>query len=214
MKTLLSFLITLLVISGCTENPINAQPSGERVGGRCEGCEAIYENPVPFKVLDWQLTLPDYNDQGPKLHITGKVYKPDGTPAEDVIIYVYHTDQKGVYPTKGDEKGWGKRHGYIRGWLKTNEKGEYSIKTLKPASYPNFKAAAHIHCLVKEDKINEYFIGDFLFEGDPNLTEEEKTSSTIPAGSGLLKLMEKDGILFAKRDLYLGKNVRNYPKKK
>src|SRR5688572_10212889 len=152
-------LILLITIASCTNNKTSAQTNtisqGARVGGECEGCEAIYENTTPFTDLNWQLTLPDYKDKGPKLHITGTVYRRDGkTPAAGVVLYVYHTDQSGRYPQKGNETGWGRRHGYIRGWLKTNSKGQYSILTLKPGTYPNRGAAAHIHCIVKEDKIN------------------------------------------------------------
>jgi protocatechuate 3,4-dioxygenase beta subunit len=138
------------------------------------------------------------------------VYKADGkTPAAGTILYFYHTDQKGIYP-EGNEKGWGKRHGYIRGWLKTNDKGQYSIKTLKPAAYPDRGAAAHIHCIVKEDQRNEYYIGDFLFDDDPLLSANDKASETIPGGNGVLKLKENTGILYAERNIYLGKNVRHY----
>jgi protocatechuate 3,4-dioxygenase, beta subunit len=37
-----------------------------------------------------------------------------------------------VYTVKGDETGWGKRHGYLRGWMKTNEKGGHKFFTLMP----------------------------------------------------------------------------------
>lgn len=208
-------LALCLVIAGCTGNTTNAQSenvsTGERVGGQCEGCEAIYENRTPFKDLGWEISLPGYDQKGPKLHVTGVVYKSDGkTPAAGTILYFYHTDQTGIYP-QGNETGWGKRHGYIRGWLKTNEKGQYSIKTLKPGAYPNRGAAAHIHCIVKEGNLNEYYIGDFLFDDDPLVTNRDKTSTTTPGGNGVLKLQEKGGILYATRDIYLGRNVRNYP---
>ena len=213
---LFNIVLSLLVIlASCSENEMNAQTQGtsveQRVGGRCEGCEAIYENKTPFSQLDWKLTLPDYNDNGPRLHISGTVYKADGkTPAAGTILYFYHTDQKGIYP-EGNETGWGRRHGYIRGWLKTNDKGQYSIKTLKPGAYPNRGAAAHIHCIVKESSLNEYYVGDFLFEDDPLLSSEEKTNTNVPGGNGVLKLQERNGIMYAERNIYLGKNVRDYP---
>lgn len=209
------FFGLFITITGCTESKTNAQTRNnitqDRVGGQCEGCEAVYENSTPFTNLDWQLTLPDYNDKGPKLEVTGTVYKPDGkTPAAGIILYFYHTDQSGNYPP-GNEKGWGRRHGYIRGWLKTNATGQYSIRTLKPASYPNRQAAAHIHCIVKENNLNEYYIGDFLFDDDPLLSNEEKSGTKVQGGNGVLKLQEKNGILLGTRNIYLGKNISNYP---
>lgn len=209
------FLALLIIVAGCSQNETIAQTQNtsleQRIGGQCEGCEAIYENKTPFSKLDWQLTLPDYDSNGPKLHISGTVYKADGTtPAAGTVLYFYHTDQSGVYPER-NETGWGRRHGYIRGWLKTNDKGQYSIKTLKPGAYPNRGAAAHIHCIIKEDKLNEYYVGDFLFEDDPLLNDADKSNKNVPGGNGVLKLQERNGILFAERNIYLGKNVRNYP---
>lgn len=208
-------LLLLMAFTGCSDGDISAQTQNvsqqQRVGGQCEGCEAIYENKTDFSKLNWQLTLPGYNDKGPKLHVSGVVYKEDGkTPAAGTILYFYHTDQTGNYPP-GNETGWGRRHGYIRGWLKTNEKGEYSIKTLRPAAYPNRGAAAHIHCIVKEANMNEYYIGDFLFADDPLLSSEEKTNASVRGGNGVLKPKQQGGILIAERNIYLGRNVMNYP---
>lgn len=212
-KLRLFTLIGILILAGCSEGKINAQTSvasPQRVGGQCEGCEAIYENKTPFENLSWELTLPAYDDKGPKLHVSGVVYKADGkTPAAGTIMYFYHTDQKGIYP-EGNEKGWGKRHGYIRGWLKTNDKGEYAFKTLRPAAYPDRGAPAHIHCIVKEGGLNEYYIGDYLFDDDPLLSENDKANKAVPGGSGVMKPQSKNGILYAERNIYLGRNVRNY----
>jgi len=211
-----ALLLLLVMISSCSESKTQAQTqnisTNERVGGECEGCEAIHENTKPFTDLYWQITLPGYNSKGPKLHITGTVYTADGkTPAAGTILYFYHTDQFGNYPQKGDEKGWARRHGYIRGWIKTNAKGQYAILTIKPAAYPNRQTPAHIHCIIKEKDLNEYYIGDFLFDDDPLVSNAEKTNIKVPAGNGVLKLEKKNGILYGVRDIYLGRNIRGYP---
>ena len=159
------FLFAVIIISniGCSQNSTKKSTGNDiHVGGRCEGCEAIHESPVPFDSLNNLCWLPDWNDKGRKLAINGVVYNADGTPAPNVIIYVYHTDQTGVYPKKGDEKGWAKRHGYIRGWMKTNEKGEYKFFTLRPVAYPGRQNPEHIHVTIKEPGKNEYWIDEYL----------------------------------------------------
>jgi protocatechuate 3,4-dioxygenase, beta subunit len=200
MKNLIAFSLFLLSIG------TNAQ----QIGGSCEGCEAIFE--FGSKKLSWIDTLPDFKESGPKLEISGIIYQKDGkTPAEDVILYIYHTDQKGVYPQKGNETGWGKRHGYLRGWIKTNADGKYKFYTLRPASYPDTRAPQHIHPVIKEPNKNEYYIDEYLFTDDPFLNAKERAQQQKRGGSGILTLSKKkDGTWVGKRDIILGLNIPTY----
>ena len=218
MKSIYLFTIVAVTITtnGCGQTNSQKQiKNNQKVGGSCEGCEAIHESPVAFEKLSSVAYLPDYNDPGPKIEISGTVYHRDGkTPAKDVVLYVYHTDQAGIYPTKGNEKGWAKRHGYIRSWIKTDEKGQYKFYTLVPASYPNSNNPKHIHPVIKEPELNEYWIDEFVFDDDPLLPEKEKNRQNPRGGSGVLKTYTKDGLLQAKRDIILGMNIPGYPEKK
>ena len=221
MRLFFLFAVVLISNAGCTQNSAKkATLNNLHVGGNCEGCEAIHESPVPFDSLKNLCWLPDWNDkallpdgQGKKLAINGVIYKADGTPAPNVIIYVYHTDQAGVYPTKGNERGWGKRHGYIRGWMKTNEKGEYKFFTLRPGAYPGREAPEHIHITIKEPDKNEYWIDEYLFDDDPLLTDKERKNCRDRGGSGILKVRDVGNMLKSERNIYLGKNIPDYPKK-
>ena len=112
------YLIPLLLLQfwGCAQGSSQksdpVKTGKQRVGGSCEGCEAIYESKIPFESLSPILNLRGYDGKGPKLEISGIVYKQDGkTPAPNVVIYVYHTDLDGNYSNPTGEKGWGKRHG-------------------------------------------------------------------------------------------------------
>jgi protocatechuate 3,4-dioxygenase, beta subunit len=205
LKFLFFFVTVGVSISAC------AQSNNKKIGGACEGCEAIHESPVAFEKLTSTVTLPDFNDAGPKIEISGIVYQRDGmTPAKDVVIYVYHTDQSGVYPTKGNETGWGKRHGFIRGWVKTDKNGFYQIYTLKPAAYPNRKDPAHIHITIKEPDKNEYYIDEFLFADDPLLPKQHAVNPR--GGDGVVKLVDTEkNIAHASRHIFLGLNVPDYP---
>jgi protocatechuate 3,4-dioxygenase beta subunit len=212
---LLTFLYFMqLSIAGCSQpgSANSKAPAGNiRIGGMCEGCEAIYESPVPLDKLNWIDTLPDFFENGPKLEIRGIVYRRDGkTPAAGVVIYVYHTDQTGRYSTKGNETGWGKRHGYVRGWMKTNADGAYKFFTLRPASYPQSSIPAHIHPVIKEAGKNEYWIDEYLFDDDVFLTAKERASQKQYGGSGIIYLKQRDGLLVGERNIVLGLNVPNY----
>ena len=169
----------------------------------CEGCEAIHEH--SFDDLTWQTVIPDEDEPGEPMVITGTVYQPDGTtPAPDIIMYVYHTNAEGVYPTRGDETGWARQHGYLRGWMKTNEAGQYRFETIRPASYPNSQNPAHVHMIVKEPGRQEYWIDSIHFEDDPLLSSDDHSADEARGGSGVIAL-ERDaqGVWRGVRDIVL-----------
>jgi len=204
---ILSF--TVLLFSWA--NSQNRNESNTRlVGGPCEGCEAIFE--YGNRRLASVDTLPDFKNKGPKIKVTGAIFQNDGkTPAKGVILYIYHTDQNGIYAAKGGETGWGKRHGYIRGWVKTDSDGKYTFYTLKPGIYPNRSSPAHIHLIILEPNGKYYWLGSYHFEGDLLLTEKEiSPESPRGGGSGLLSLRREGNLLVGERDIMLGKNVPNH----
>jgi len=191
----------------------NSQIPGEKnsiLVGSCEGCEGVFE--YGDKKLTSVDTLPDFQDEGLKIKVTGTIYQNDGkTPAEGVILYIYHTDQNGIYATRGGETGWGRRHGYIRGWVKTGKDGKYTFNTLKPGIYPSRSAPAHIHPVILEPNGRYYWLGSYHFAGDPLLTERETSPKSPRGGStGLLSLRKEGNILVGERDIILGKNVPGY----
>lgn len=181
----------------------------KKIGGACEGCEAIYD--YGSKILSSVDTLPEFQQNEPKLKITGTVFKTDGiTPAENVIIYIYHTNRQGIYETKGNEIGWAKRHGFIRGWIKTGKDGKYTFYTFRPAHYPDGSEPEHIHITIKEFDKNEYYLDEYLFDDDPLLTQSIKNRLKNRGGSGIVNPKVENEILTVKRNIILGKNIPNY----
>ena len=133
----------VLTITSC------AQTKTDLVGGPCEGCEAVDE--FGSKNLTNTDTIRGFQTGTEKIKISGTVFKKDGkTPAENVVLYIYHTDETGRYPTTPTSSGWESRHGYLRTWLKTNADGYYEFYTIRPASYPNSSVPQHIHITVKD----------------------------------------------------------------
>lgn len=199
-----------ILLTNCVHSQQENQPYQKQLaGGPCEGCEAVFE--YGNKKLTATDTLPDFKDAGPKIKVTGIVFQPDGTtPAKDVIIYVYHTDQTGIYPNKGDETGWAKRHGYIRGWAKTGADGKYTFYTLKPGTYPQRTTPAHIHATIVEPNGKYYWIEEYLFNGDPLLAKNEISTTPRGGGSFVLSLRQEGKLLIADRDIILGKNIPGY----
>ncbi|MEZ0541334.1 dioxygenase family protein [Fibrella arboris] len=203
----ITFLIMLLALSR------NGYCQQRLVGGPCEGCEAIHESPVPFDKLASFVKLPDAAWATKKpLGINGIVYKADGkTPAPGVVLYVYHTDETGHYVARKGATGWEQRHGSLRGWMRTNEKGEYKFVTLRPAPYPGHTNPAHIHITVNEPGLPDYYIDEFVFDDDPLLTATQRQKLDNRGGSGILKLKDVGNMYKAERPIYLGRNIPNYP---
>ncbi|MDH4069829.1 MAG: intradiol ring-cleavage dioxygenase [Ignavibacteria bacterium] len=205
----------ILLLSSLLAVPLAALPqpipdNARLMGGPCEGCEAVFE--YGDRTLAPVDTLPDFHDEGPKIRISGTIYRPDGTtPAAGVILYVYHTDQGGIYPRKEGDTGWARRHGYIRGWVKTGKDGRYTFYTLKPGTYPSRNAPAHIHPTILEPDGKYYWITDFYFNDDPLLSGEQRSPRAPRGGTvGVLKLEEENGLLVGYRDIVLGRNVPGY----
>ena len=96
----------------------------------CEWCGAM---DAPEN-LSWKTRIAPENEPGEPLILQGTIYEPDGTtPAKGIVVYAYNTNAQGIYPKRGDESGNCKRHGYLRGWAITNEKGNYQFTTIKSA---------------------------------------------------------------------------------
>jgi protocatechuate 3,4-dioxygenase beta subunit len=208
MRVVLNLLILVLIANSCQSQTRKAEVT-QRAGGPCEGCEAIFE--YGNQKLSSRDTLPDFEKNEPKIKLMGIVFEKDGrTPASNVILYIYQTDRDGIYPAKGNETGWGKRHGYIRGWVQTGETGKYEFLTFRPSAYPGGTEPEHIHITVKESNKNEYSIDEFVFDDDPALTQKERSELENRGGSGIAKPIFKDGILTVHRDIILGLNIPNY----
>ena len=212
MKPIIYFSLSFFLIF-CSSVPDQQKkqiPNEPRLIGTCEGCEAIFEyGDKPLLPVD---TLPDFHEEGMKVKVTGTIYEPDGqTPAEGVILYLYHTNQKGIYENRFEKKNWERRHGYIRGWVKTGKDGRYEFFTLKPGIYPDRNNPAHIHPTILEPNGKYYWLEDYYFSGDSLLTKREISPSNPHGGSaGVLKLTKEGDIWVGERDFVLGKNVSGY----
>ncbi len=201
------FICALFVGSSCSSSLPGQSPVARLVGGPCEGCEAVleYEGELLMPID----TLPDFELVGEKLKVTGTIYQSDGvTPAAGVILYVYHTNTHGIYEVREGAEGWARRHGYIRGWIRTGVEGTYAFYTLRPGTYPSRTGAAHMHPILLEPNGRYYYLEDYYFAGDSLLTHRE-ISPRQPRGgfSGVMHLRREGDLWVGQRDIILGRNV-------
>ena len=181
------------------------------VGGGCDGCEIMFAGmPANINAVD---TSEAWAEKGQKLLVTGITYKIDGkTPVPNVVIYYWQTDNNGYYSPKIGMEEKARRHGHIRGWVRTDQHGRYSIYTIRPAPYPGENIPAHIHTSIKEPNIeNEYYIDEFVFDDDKLLTDEKRKALENRGGSGILRVLNLDNLQIAGHNIILGLNIPNYP---
>ncbi|HMQ48873.1 MAG TPA: intradiol ring-cleavage dioxygenase [Saprospiraceae bacterium] len=192
------------------ENQSQTPVEERAVGGLCECCEAWSEG-LP-DVVKWETNLASEAEPGIPIRVSGTIYTQDGrTPAANVLLYVYHTDDTGLYSDGSKLSDCTRRHGHLRGWMKTDVQGQYAFRTIRPAAYPNSRIPAHIHAIIKEPGLKNYWIADYFFDDDPFLSEKDKQDTLARGGNGVLQMEKNEpGIWEGKRDIVLGKHVPGY----
>lgn len=206
------FLSVLFISFACSSQSQKNAENKVQVGGRCEDCDLMYAGmPATIGTVDTSIGWKE--GKGEKFIINGTVFKNDGkTPAKDVILYYYHTDHTGKYIPRDDMNQQAKRHGYLRGWVKTDSRGRYTIYTIRPMHYPNETFAAHVHVTVKEPDYNEYYIDEWVFDDDKYLTAEVRNRNENRGGSGIMHAEKQNGIWVTQQNVICGKNIPSYPK--
>jgi protocatechuate 3,4-dioxygenase beta subunit len=146
-------------------------------------------------------------EPGEPMVLEGVVRRADGTPAPGIVVYAYHTNTEGVYPS-GETA-----HGALRGWARTDQAGRFAFHTIRPGPYPSRNVAAHVHMHVIEPGVATYYIANVLFTDDPLLTKADRESQlTARGGPGLCEpVREADGTWRVRRDIVLGQAVPGYP---
>lgn len=165
-------------------------------GAPCGSCIA------PEK-LSWKTVISPDKEPGEPLVISGKIYQPDGvTPADGMVLFVFHTDVTGYYNEKDDAS-----HPRLKGWMKIGADGKYEFRTIKPGAYPHRATPAHIHAHVYGPGYSERSIEDYWFEGDPRINEKELQNASGPGGKPFVVVIplkrEADGVWQGVRDIKL-----------
>lgn len=178
-----------------------ADPNGDFY--LCEGCEAVGERDPAG--LDGQADIAPPGEPGERLVLSGTVLQSDGrTPAPGIVIYAHHTNAEGLYAGGSDETVWSRRHGRLRGWVRTGPDGRYEFRTIKPGVYPDRSNPAHIHLFLAEPGRRPYWIDDVVFAGEFGVDERYRRSRENRGGPGVVELSRAaDGSWIARRDIVL-----------
>ena len=213
-RQLLAGAAALLATPACTSRVAEGRAAENQAGQRaaaaqprpnlyqCEGCDGVMERPHANLPAHARMT-PD-GEPGEPMRIDGIVYHNDGaSAAADVVIYAYQTDAGGLYSRGTPETEWSRRHGLLRGWVKTGLDGRYAFDTIKPAPYPNDTIPAHIHLTVLEPGRAPYYIDDIVFDGEFGVTGEYRSRMEYRGGDGVIGLLRDGPVWVARRDILL-----------
>lgn len=196
---------TLVGIASAAATAAFAAPQGRarRDLYNCEGCEAVGERAPETLGATAVLAGPD--EPGERLIAEGRVFESDGvTPAAGIVIYAHHTNHEGLYADGSGETLEARRHGRLRGWVKTGADGFYRFESIKPAPYPDMTMPAHIHLMIGEPGRRTYYIDDIVFDGEHGVTERYHKRQELRGGSGIVRLTRNEaGALLARRDIVL-----------
>jgi protocatechuate 3,4-dioxygenase beta subunit len=206
------FLTSFTNCNGQTKKEESPKRNTDKiVGGGCDGCELMYVGmPKNIQPAD---TSSAWSEKGQRLLVTGKVLKLDGlTPTPNVIVYYWQTDNNGHYSPRNGFNIEAEKHGHVRGWVKSDENGSYSIYTIRPANYPSSDMPAHIHLSIKEPEIDdEYYTDGLVFADDIKLTSDKRKKFENRGGSGVLRVLIDKDMQVAEHNIILGLNIPNYP---
>jgi protocatechuate 3,4-dioxygenase beta subunit len=161
-------------------------------------CEWCGTSEAPARLTS-TVRIAGSNEPGERMVISGNVYETDGrTPASNVVVYAYHTNAQGIYPKRGNETGNARRHGYLRGWLRTDAQGRYRIESIRPGGYPGRPDPAHIHLVVKVEGKAERWIDELVFDDDPRVAAYRNRP-----GFAIVKLTKQNGTWMGTRNIVL-----------
>ena len=138
-------------------------------------CETTSDVLGPFYRPDSPIrnNLTIIGDLGEPIELTGKIYHKDcRTPYKNSKIELWHCDGKGIYDNSSSQYRY-------RGTSFSDEKGNYSFKTILPVPYDNGNGSfrpAHFHLMISADGYQS-LVTQLYFMGDANISKDESSSS-------------------------------------
>ena len=194
MKAFLRASILMIASVSIAADPDKNYPATLKGGAPCGSCIA------PEK-LSWKAVIPPENEPGEPLVVTGKIFQPDGkTPAEGMVLFVYHTDRTGYYNAQDDAS-----HPRLKGWMKIGADGKYEFRTIRPGAYPHRSTPAHIHAHLYGPGDSERSIEDYWFKDDPRINDSELKKMTEQGAHPAIVELKRgsDGVWRGERDITL-----------
>jgi protocatechuate 3,4-dioxygenase beta subunit len=122
------------------------------------------------------LTIAAEHEPGARLRIRGRVLDHTGKAVAGASLYVFQTDARGFYaPNNARAENEARIHGYLR----TDQKGEFDVFTIRPGHYPNSTLVQHVHFFVNAPNASEK-VFEVIFTDDAKLTDQIRDDAKKP----------------------------------
>lgn len=130
------------------------------------------------------IELAKTSEQGTHITLTGRILRPDcKTPVVNAVVDVWQANHEGMYDIKTPDEVIAPANYHMRGQARTNDKGEFTLKTVMPGKYrippglENFEKfegylrPAHIHLTVTHP-VYLPLTTQLYFNGDPQIAKD------------------------------------------
>jgi len=114
------------------------------------------------------------NEPGIPLIIHGRVFGPDGKPADGVVIHAYHRDHDGFDfgPNDNSLTTW-----RLQGWVEADAEGRFELRTIRPAPDHLGREGAHIHLTLESSEFGRQWAPKVFFSDDSLVTANQRRRS-------------------------------------
>jgi len=113
--------------------------------------------------------------------VLGTIYAPDAaTPAPDVTVYAYNTDDEGYYGA-----GHAEYPPRLYGWMRADNSGQFELHTIRPGHYPHTRIPAHVHFSLWGGGYPLQWVDEMRFADDPLVTEAMRAETASFGDDGV-----------------------------
>ena len=132
------------------------------------------------------------NEPGIPFVIHGRVFRPDGKPADGVVVHAYHRDHDGFEFGPNDDSVTTWR---LQGWVQTDAEGRFELQTIRPAPDHLGREGAHIHFTLESSDFGRQWAPKVFLSDDPLVTANQRRRSK-DAGefAWVLEVQTVDGV--------------------
>ena len=124
------------------------------------------------------ITLVNKNELGTP--VTIQVKFNSNRPVNNLLVYVYHTDNRGWYSDTAAHilvREGDRGHARLFGYLITDKEGNIAFNTIHPQGYPKSDLPQHIHLEVFDKDGANLLVTELLFDDDARLKGEMRERS-------------------------------------